>query len=68
MKNYIVYFNESGLTYTDIAHELGCCELTARNKITGKTRITKAEALVLDKIFGVEEVKNVRSSNTVDGI
>ena len=26
-------FDESDLTYTDVAHELGCCELTARKKI-----------------------------------
>lgn len=42
---------ESDLTYADVAHELGCCELTARNKIDGKTRITKAEKIVLDNLF-----------------
>ena len=50
--NYLESFNKSDLTYTDIAHELGCCELTARNKINGKTKITKAEKLVLDNLFG----------------
>ena len=50
--NYLELFNESDLTYTDIAHELGCCELTARNKINGKTKITKAEQTVLDNLFG----------------
>lgn len=50
--NYLELFNESDLTYTDIAHELGCCELTARNKINGKTKITRAEQTVLDNLFG----------------
>ena len=44
-------FDKSGLTYADIAHELGCCELTARNKINGNTRITKAEQMVLNNLF-----------------
>ena len=50
--DYSKLFNESELTYTDIAHELGCCELTARNKINGKTRLTKAEQFMLDNLFG----------------
>lgn len=49
---YLKLFNESDLTYTDVAHELGCCELTARNKINGKTKITKAEQTVLNNLFG----------------
>jgi len=44
-------FDKSSLTYTDIAHELGCCELTARKKINGNTRITKAEQIVLNNLF-----------------
>lgn len=44
-------FERSGLTYTDIAHELGCCELTARRKINGDSRVTKAEQIVLDNLF-----------------
>lgn len=49
--NYLTLFNESRLTYSDVAHELGCCELTARKKINGNTRITKAEQTVLDNLF-----------------
>ena len=49
--NYLKLFNESRLTYSDVAHELGCCELTARKKINGNTRITKAEQTVLDNLF-----------------
>ena len=44
-------FKKSGLTYADVAHELGCCELTARNKINGNSRITKAEQTVFDNLF-----------------
>lgn len=49
--DYLTLLNESDLTYTDVAHVLGCCELTARNKLNGKTRITKAEQIVLDNLF-----------------
>lgn len=48
-------FQRSGLTYSDIAHELGCCELTARKKINGDTKITKAEKAVLDNLFTGED-------------
>lgn len=48
-------FKTSGLSYADIAHELGCCELSARNKINGHTKITKAEKIVLDTLFGKGE-------------
>jgi predicted transcriptional regulator len=48
---YKKMFKQSGLTYTDIAHELGCCELTARKKINGQTKVTKAEQVVLDHLF-----------------
>ena len=51
MSNYLDMFTNSDLTYIDIAHELGCCELTARKKINGSTRITKAEMTVLDNLF-----------------
>jgi len=53
--SYIEKFNNSDLTYTDVAHELGICELSARNKINGKTRVTRAEELVLNKLFGEEK-------------
>jgi predicted transcriptional regulator len=49
--DYLTLFKQSGLTYTDIAHELGCCELTARKKINGNSKITKAEQTVLDNLF-----------------
>lgn len=44
-------FKQSNLTYSDIAHEIGCCELTARKKINGQSKITKAEKLLLDTLF-----------------
>lgn len=55
--DYLTLLNESDLTYVDVAHALGCCELTARNKLTGKTRITKAERVVLDDLFEGETDK-----------
>ena len=57
--NYKELFIKSGLTYVDVAHELGCTELTARNKINGKTRITKTEAYFLDRLFNVNGGKKV---------
>ena len=53
--SYADKFSKSDLTYTDIAHELGVCELSARNKINGKARITRAEEKVLDQLFGEED-------------
>lgn len=44
-------FEKSGLTYADVAHELGCCELTAKKKVRGETKVTKAEQIVLDSLF-----------------
>lgn len=52
--SYIERFNASNLTYVDVAYELGCCELTARNKINGKTKVTKSEAATLDKLFSIK--------------
>lgn len=52
---YAEKFNNSNLTYTDVAHALGVCELSARNKINGKARITRAEKVVLNQLFGEEE-------------
>lgn len=49
--DYLKLLNESNLTYVDVAYALGCCELTARNKINGRTKITKAEKIVLDNLF-----------------
>lgn len=49
--DYLTLLKESNLTYVDVAHALGCCELTARNKLNGKTRITKAEQIVLNNLF-----------------
>lgn len=48
-------FENSTLTYADIAHELGCCEVSARNKIAGKTRVSKVELEVLKRILAINE-------------
>ena len=62
--DYLTLLNESDLTYVDVAHALGCCELTARNKLNGKTRITKAEQTVLDNLFkGETEVCTISRHN-----
>lgn len=48
---YLEKFKASGLTYTDVAHALGCCEMTVRRKLNGVTKITKLEQMCLDKLF-----------------
>lgn len=58
MTDYKVLFDNSDVTYTDVAHELGCTELTARNKINGKTRITKPEEYFLNRLFNKKEKKD----------
>jgi predicted transcriptional regulator len=55
--SYLESFNKSGLTYTDVAHTLGCCELTARKKINGDTRVTRAEEIVLNDLFKGDDKK-----------
>lgn len=64
--DYKERFKRSDLTYTDIAFSLGTCEQTARRKINGKTKITKAEEKVLDEIL--KEKTHVRSERTESGI
>lgn len=61
---YKQQFEQSGLTYTDVAHELGCCELTARKKINGLTKVTKAEQVVLNTLFKGEN-EHAQSQGTI---
>lgn len=49
--NYLELFNKSNLSYVDIAYQLGCCELTARKKINGTTKVTKAEEVILNQLL-----------------
>lgn len=44
-------FKESNMSYADVAHALGCCELTARKKINGESKVTNAEKMLLDNLF-----------------
>ena len=53
--HYLEAFKRSGLTYVNVANALGTCELTARNKINGKAKLTNAEKLLLDTLFNKEE-------------
>lgn len=43
------------LTYADLAHELGICEMSARNKVKGKSRFNKLEKEKLLLIINKEE-------------
>lgn len=65
MTNYQKLFNDSDMTYVDVAHTLGCCELTARNKISGKTRVTKAEEEVLNRLFDKNNSEGVDATCTI---
>lgn len=47
---------------TRLAYELGVCELSIRNKITGKSKITPAEMIAIQKLLSLsdEEVSSIR--------
>lgn len=47
---------------TKMAYELGLCELSVRNKITGKSRITPSEMIAIQKILSLsdEQVNAIR--------
>ena len=49
--NNLEKFKKSNLTYSELAVELGVCEMSVRNKLQGKTKFTKLEQEKLDQIF-----------------
>ena len=58
---YTELFKDSGLTYADVAHELGCCEQTARRKIKGEASIKKGEQIILDTLFNKNKSEEATS-------
>ena len=48
-------FKKLGLTYPEVAVELGVCEMSVRNKLNGKTKFTKLEQEKLNQIFKEKE-------------
>lgn len=57
---------------TKLAYELGLCELSIRNKITGKAKITPSEMIAIQKLLSLsdkeisiikEELNNGAQSN-----
>lgn len=55
--NNLERFKKLDLTYSEIAVALDVCEMSARNKIQGKSRITKLEQEKLNQIFKEKEEK-----------
>ena len=58
---------------TRLAYELGLCELTIRNKIAGKSKITPAEMMAIQSLLSLtdeevtiirEELANAQSEDT----
>lgn len=58
---------------TRLAYEMGLCELSIRNKISGKSKITPPEMLAIQKLLNLsdddviiikEELANAQSQNT----
>ena len=47
------------LSFADLAHELGICEMSARNKVAGKTPITKLETEKLKSLLIIYKEANV---------
>lgn len=47
---------------TRLAYELGICELSVRNKISGKSKITRAEMIALQQLLDLsdEELSVIR--------
>ncbi len=47
---------------TKMAYEMGLCELSIRNKISGKSRITPSEMIAIQKILSLsdEQVNAIR--------
>jgi len=47
---------------TKMAYEMGLCELSVRNKITGKSKITPSEMIAIQKILSLsdEQVNAIR--------
>ena len=41
----------NGLSFADLAHELGICEMSARNKVNGKTPFTKLEREKIESLL-----------------
>ena len=48
-------FNKLKFTYSEIAVALGVCEMSARNKLQGRSKISKLEQEKLDQIFKERE-------------
>lgn len=46
------------LSFADLAHELGICEMSARNKVAGKTSITKLEAEKIESLLIINKEAN----------
>ena len=63
--HYLEAFKRSGLTYANVANALGTCELTARNKINGKTKLTNADKLLLDTLFNNKEEDDSTCTSTI---
>lgn len=42
------------LSYADLAHELGVCEMSARNKVAGKTQVSKLELEKMETLLNRE--------------
>lgn len=62
---------------TRLAYELGLCELTIRNKISGKSKISPAEMMAIQSLLSLtdeevtiirEELANAQSEDTSVGV
>lgn len=54
-KNRIMYeLTLRNLSYADVAHELGICEMSVRNKVNGKTPWSKLEKEKLESLLHIK--------------
>ena len=50
---------EHNITFADLASELGICEMSVRNKVSGKTAFTKLEKEKLEQMLNNKEATAV---------
>lgn len=52
--------DQNNISFADLAHELGVCEMSARNKVAGKTPFTKLEKEKLESLL-INKEENVNA-------
>ena len=54
---------KNNMTYADLAHELGICEMAVRNKVAGRSPLTKLEREKIEQLFHINVTTNNNKLN-----